>query len=120
MNNFYTLVEEIKEEQKSGDISGEQWDAYDARLEQLTSECYEQYEAELNKQEQAQIVTCVGVYLYSKYGLMAAMELGKQEANIRKILAEIDYGVLLKTVKEVLENPDEMRKIMEDLRARYE
>lgn len=118
VNNFYTFTEDIREAQKEG-ISDSQWEEYDLQFKKLTEDCYPQFESELNTSDQMGIASCIGFYFYTKYGVTAVIKLAQTDAAIKKILSEIDYSVLLSTAKEILNNPDEIHKIMDDLEKRY-
>ncbi|BDS13803.1 DUF6565 domain-containing protein [Aureispira anguillae] len=119
INNFYAFVEEIRAEQKNGTIPADQWEKYDEQFNKLTNECYPQFEADLNTNDQLGVATCVGFYFYAKYGLTAVLKLAQTDAAIKKILLEIDYTVLLNMAKEIVNNPEEIHKIMGDLEKRY-
>jgi len=47
------------------------------------------------------------------------IKLAQAELAIQKVLLEIDYTVLFSAAKEIINNPDEIRKIMDDLEKRY-
>ncbi len=119
VNNFYDFVDKIRTEQKNGEITESQWANYDKQFEKLTTECYNQHQAALTTSDQMGVATSVGFYFYSKYGLTTLVQLAQADAAIKQILMEIDYEVLLSAAKEVLDNPDEIHKIMGDLEKRY-
>ena len=119
VNNFYSFVEEIRDQQKKGTITESQWTNYDAQFKKLTETCYKEHEAQLNTSDKLGVASSVGFYFYAKYGLAAALQLAKTDAAIKQILMEIDYTVLFSAAKEILNNPDEIRKIMGDLEKRY-
>jgi len=119
VDNFYAFVDDIRKEQKNKEISESQWEDYDAQFNKLTEECYQKFEGDLTTSDQLGIASSVGFYFYSKHGLAAIVKLAQTDAAIKKILMEIDYSVLLSVAKEILNNPDEIHKIMGDLEKRY-
>lgn len=119
VNNFYAFVEDIRKEQKNKKISESQWENYDAQFKKLTEECYKEFETDLTTNDKLGVASSVGFYFYSKHGLAAVIKLTQTDAAIKRILMEIDYSVLLSVAKEIVDNPDEIQKIMEDLEKRY-
>jgi hypothetical protein len=119
VDNFYTFIEELKEEQKQGKLSDSQWESYDAKFKKLTEECYPEFEDKLNTTDQLGVAASVAAYYYAKHGLTAIVQLAKAELAIQRVLLEIDYTVLFSAAKEIINNPDEIHKIMDDLEDRY-
>jgi hypothetical protein len=119
IDNFYTFIDEVKNEQKQGKISDSQWESYDAKFKKLTEECFPQFEKELNTTDQLGIAASVAAYYYAKHGLSAMIKLAQAELAIQKVLLEIDYTLLFSAAKEIINNPDEIHKIMADLEKRY-
>lgn len=119
IDNFYNFIDEIRVEQRKGEISSSQWEGFDKKYHQLTSECYHQFEKELTTTDKLSITAGVGFYLYAKHGRGAILKIAEQDAAIRQILSEIDPLLLLKIGTEILNNPEEIRNIMGDLENRY-
>lgn len=119
VDHFYTFIEDVKNEQEKGTISDSQWESYDAKLKKLTEECFPLFEKELNTTDQLGIAASVATYYYAKHGLGAAIKLAQAELAIQKVLLEIDYTILFSAAKEIVNNPDEIHKIMQDLEKRY-
>lgn len=119
VDNFYTFIEEVKDEQKQGEISDAQWESYDAKFKKLTEECFPQFENDLTTTDQLGVAASVAAYYYAKHGAGAIIKLAQAELAIQKVLLEIDYTVLFSAAKEIINNPDEIHKIMDDLEKRY-
>lgn len=119
VDNFYTFIEAVQNEQKQGKISDAQWESYDAKFTKLTEECFPQFENELTTSDQLGVAASVAAYYYAKHGLSAMIKLAQAELAIQKVLLEIDYSVLFSAAKEILNNPDEIHKIVDDLEQRY-
>ena len=119
VDNFYTFIEELKKEQKQAKLSDSQWENYDAKFKKLTEECFPEFEDKLNTTDQLGIAASVATYYYAKHGVGAIIQLAKAELAIQRILLEIDYTVLFSAAKEIINNPDEIHKIMDDLEERY-
>jgi len=119
VDNFYTFIEDLKEEQKEGKLSASEWESYDAKFKKLTEECFPQFEEELNTSDRLGLAASVAAYYYAKHGLTAMIKLAQAELAIQKVLLEIDYTILFRAAKEIINNPDEIRKIMDDLEERY-
>lgn len=119
IQNFYTFVEDIRAEQKKGTISDQQWGFYDEQFKTLTEKCYPKFEKELKTDDQLGLSASIGFYFYAKYGVTAVLKLAQTDAAIKKILLEIDYKVLINMATEIINNPDEIHKIMGDLEKRY-
>ena len=47
---FYDFIDEVREEQRKGEISDKQWEVFDKQYAQLTGDCYKQFEKELTAQ----------------------------------------------------------------------
>jgi hypothetical protein len=119
IDNFYTFIDDLKKEQKQGKLSDSQWENYDTKFKKLTEECFPQFEKELTTTDQLGVATSVAAYYYAKHGAGALLKLAKAELAIQKVLLEIDYTVLFSAAKEIINNPDEIHKIMDDLDKRY-
>ena len=119
VDNFYAFIEDLKEEQKEGKLSASQWESYDAKFKKLTEECFPQFEDELSTTDRLGVAASVAAYYYAKHGLTAMIKLAQAELAIQKVLLEIDYTVLFSAAKEIINNPDEIHKIMDDLDKRY-
>lgn len=120
IDNFYSFIEGVKNEQKQGEISDSQWENYDVKFKKLTEECFPQFEKELNTTDQLGVAASVAAYYYAKHGAASALiKLAQAELAIQKVLLEIDYTILFSAAKEIINNPDEIHKIMNDLEKRY-
>ena len=119
VENFYTFIDDLKKEQKEGKLSDSQWENYDTKFNKLTEECFPQFENELTTTDQLGIAASVAAYYYAKHGLSAMVKLARAELAIQKVLLEIDYSVLFSAAKEIINNPDEIHKIVDDLDKRY-
>ena len=119
VDNYYSFVDEVRKAQQKGDISSNEWQAYDEQLHVFTSDCYNKYEKELTTTDKMGIAYCTGFYLYAKHGMAVVTKIMEQDAAIRKIIAEIDPMLMFKIGQEILNNPDELRNIMGDLEKRY-
>lgn len=119
VDNFYTFIDDLKAEQKEGKLSDSQWESYDIKFKKLTEECYPQFENDLTTTDQLGVAASVAAYYYAKHGLSAMIKLAQAELAIQKVLLEIDYTVLFSAAKEIINNPDEIHKIMGDLDKRY-
>ena len=119
IDNFYTFIDDLKKEQKEGKLSDSQWENYDTKFQKLTEECYPQFEKELTTTDQLGVAASVAAYYYAKHGLSAMVKLARAELAIQKVLLEIDYTILFSAAKEIINNPDEIHKIMGDLDKRY-
>jgi hypothetical protein len=119
VDNFYTFIEELKEEQKQEKLSDSQWEAYDVKFKKLTEECFPQFEEKLNATDRLGVAASVAAYYYAKHGSGAIIKLAQAELAIQKVLLEIDYTILFSAAKEIINNPDEIHKIMDDLEKRY-
>ncbi|WP_052599208.1 DUF6565 domain-containing protein [Aureispira sp. CCB-QB1] len=119
VDNFYNFIEELTNEQKQGTISDSQWESYDAKFKKLTEECFPQFEKELTTTDQLGVAASVATYYYAKHGMGAMIKLAQAELAIQKVLLEIDYTVLFNAATEILNNPDEIHQIMDDLEKRY-
>lgn len=119
VDNLYTFIDDLKKEQKEGKLSDSQWENYDAKFKKLTEECFPQFEEELTTTDQLGVAASVAAYYYAKHGSGALLKLAKAELAIQKVLLEIDYTILFSAAKEIINNPDEIHKIMDDLDKRY-
>lgn len=119
VENFYALIDDLKAEQKQGKLSDSQWESYDAKFKKLTEECYPQFENDLNTSDQLGVAASVAAYYYAKHGLSAMIKLAQAELAIQKVLLELDYTVLFTAAKEIINNPDEIHKIVDDIEKRY-
>jgi hypothetical protein len=120
VDNFYAFIDDLKAEQKEGKLSDSQWESYDAKFKKLTEECYPEFEDELNTTDQLGVAASVAAYYYAKHGLGAMVKLAQAELAIQKVLLEIDYKVLFVAAKEIINNPDEIHKIVGDIEKRYD
>lgn len=119
IGNFYGFVEEVKSRQQKGDVSDNEWTAYDVQFNKLTQDCYKKFEQELTTTDHMGIAAGTGFYLYAKYGASVVMKLMQQDAIVREILSDVDPMLLVKIATEVLNNPEELRNIIGDLEKRY-
>lgn len=119
LDNFYDFVERVKKHQKEGEISEEEWKDYDTQFKKLTEECYQQHEKNLENSDQVGLAYATGFYLYAKHGRSIVLKILEQDAAIRKILSEVDPMLLFNIGKEILNNPEELRNIINDLEKRY-
>lgn len=118
--NFEDLIEEIAEQNNLLTLTDEQWQQYDDRVNRFTDECYKKFEKDFSTSDQLTVATYTGSYLYARYGVMAAYYFTQQEDAIRKALLAVDPAILIKVATEIVKNPEEISKIMEDLKARYD
>ncbi len=119
LSNFETFIEEVVAESKKGELSETQWASYDEQLDNLTGKCQEKFEKEFSTADEITIAGYAATYLYARYGMLAVMQLSKQTEGLRKALDKVDFSVLLNMATKIVQNPDEITKIMDDLRARY-
>ncbi len=118
--NFEALIEEIAEQNNATPLTDEQWQQYDDRLDHFTDACFKKFEKDFSTSDQLTVATYTGSYLYARYGVMAAYYFTQQEEAIQKALLAVDPAILIKVATEIVKNPEEISKIMDDLRARYD
>lgn len=119
LSNFEVFIEEVVAETKEGELTDSQWDSYDEQLDNFTGKCQDKFEKELTTSDQIAIAGYSATYLYARYGMLAVMQLNNQTEGLRKAIEKVDFTVLLNMATEIVKNPDEISKIMDDLRARY-
>jgi len=119
LDNYSAFVEEISTKSNKGEIAETDWEGYDKTFDQFTNKCYEKYVEELTASEKLNFAATTGAYLYSKHGAALLLKLGNQTEAVRKVLAEVDPQLLLKVAMKIVENPEELTNILNDLDKRY-
>lgn len=118
VDNYVNLVKKTSKETK--ELSPNDWEVLDTRVNNMLDGCYKNVSTDLNKQDKLTIWTSTAYYLYLRHGHNLLFKLNSNDVLITQLKEgiqsiDLNFMDLVKKVKDFSSDPDKLDELLKEM-----